>query len=186
MLDGTLFSISLPDIKRPDKTSALIISGCSVHINDENYIYSEFDELNFCSLNSNDYENGKISIEIEFENTFEDPYFIFYAQCFTIRVSTGLVIKTNKCPYAKMTNNYSKVNKNGKVVLGFEYYFKTDDEYNKILNCKVFCIEGFIAVNKKSNVYGFVCKTQKDNEWIMQDGNTYRIYKYTNIDDLFH
>lgn len=80
--------------------------------------------------------------------------------------------------------NFTKVTKEGKIALGLEYYFTTQREYNLLLNCESFCVEGFVAFKKKTNVY--VCTEKTDCGWKMTEGNTYQINKRVNIENLYH
>ncbi|NLL73632.1 MAG: hypothetical protein GX237_08910, partial [Clostridiales bacterium] len=73
MLDTTLFNINLPPIEinvnKPGDTS-LILTGCRVELS-ENIVYSELDELNYYSLNCNDYNYGRADIELSYEKVFK-------------------------------------------------------------------------------------------------------------------
>jgi hypothetical protein len=189
LLNTTLFNVNIsvePSNKPND--NALVLSGCRVTLLEET-AYSEFDELNYYSLNSNDYGVDGINIELSFENIFNNPYFKFWARCITIRTDKQVLCKIN---YNSMVNtamdhNFSKVTKEGKIAIGLGYYFRSQEEQNQILNCKSFCVEGFIALKEKKNVYGFMCRIDKVNDcWQMSEGNTYKIYKHVNISKLYH
>jgi hypothetical protein len=178
----TIFSIQLPN--KEVKNKALVISGCNAILTDEKTVYTELDELNFSNLNINDYGLWTLNIEFSFVNNFDDPYFEFYAGCFAIRTDTGLCIKKNGYPHLKC---FSKINKDNKVSVGILYYFKSEEEKNKIENCNMFCIEGNIAIGKKSNVYGIMCRLSRTDEvWQVIDANTYRTHKGTSIGSLVH
>lgn len=188
MLDTTLFNVQL-SIPQTRVNKSLILTGCIANLLPEKDVYSEFDHLNFYPLNCNDYDFGRVDIEFCFENSFDNPYFEFYVKCFAIRTDTGVLrkIDINSTPKKFMTPNFSKVNMDNKLVMGISYYFESEKERIKVEKCKQFCIEGFIALKKKTNVYGVMCKIENlDNVWHMVSGNTYRIYKRTNIDDLWH
>lgn len=184
MLDNTitLFSVQLPEASVKNK--ALVLTGSSAVFYSNNDVYSELDDLNFSYLNNNDYGMGYMDIEFKFENNFDDPYFKFYTGCFSIRTDNGVTIKLNGFPNRE---NYSKINKDNKVVVGIHYYFSSEEEINNFKNCNMFCAEGFIAINKKENVYGVMCKLSKNKEkWCVIDSNTYKIYEHQNICNLFH
>lgn len=187
MLDTTLFNVNLPDVPTSEG-KALVLSGCRVVLA-KDIPYSELDELNYYSLNCNDYGYGRTEIELSFENKFSDPYFKFYIQCVAIRTDNAILCKTNRnlMHKALMPNNYTKITKNGKVALAIGYYFKSPKERELLINCQSFCIEGFVALKRKTNVYGFMCRIeQTDNGWKMSEGNTYQTYKHVNIRGLYH
>ncbi len=184
MIDNTfkLFEIHLPETSAKNK--ALVLNGSSAFLYASKNVYSELDELNFSDINKNDYGFGFMDIEFFFDNNFFNPYFNFYAGCFSIRTNNGAKIKLNG--YAGM-KYYSKINKNNKVVVGIRYYFKNKEDIKHFESCKLFCIEGFIAIKKKRNVYGIMCRLIKDEEqWSVVDCNTYRTYKYKKITSLRH
>jgi len=187
MLDTTLFNLSLPD-NSSKESDALILSGCRVVLGGASP-YSELDELNYYPLNCNDYECGRTDIEFSFDNSFKASYSKFFIQCVSIRTDDKLLCKINKNPLPKflLNNNYTKITKSGKIAFGLSYYFKSKEEKEQLLNCKLFCVEGFVALNKKTNVYGFMCLIKKKNNgWELVEGNTYKIYKDTNINNLYH
>lgn len=187
MLDATLFNVSLPEVSVGSKKT-LVLSGCRVKLT-QDQPYSEFEELTFYSMNNNDYGCGKAEIELFFDNRFSNPYFKFYMQCITIRTNSKLLIKSNINTMSNVVleHRYSKVTKDGKVSFGLGYFFRTEKERQMLRNSESFCVEGFIAIGRKRNVYGFVCQMRKRNgEWILTDGNTYKIYKRTNIQTLAH
>ena len=184
MLDSNI-TLLKTEIKNIDvRNESLLLSGCNVKLHKNEEIYSEFDELNFSYLNSNDYGCWNMEIELCFENNFKNPYQEFYARCFTIRTDNGIRIKINGDNSDK---TYSKVNKDNKFVIGIGYFFSSEEEKEKILNCKLLCLEGFVALQKKKNVYGIMCRLCKDNDlWEVMDANTYRISKGISILNLFH
>lgn len=187
MFDTTLFNVSLPSITTNENKS-LIISGCRVVL-PETIEYSELDDLNYYRLNSNDFNSGRADIELSFENGFKDPYFIYYVQCVTIRADKKIICKINRNRSQEILklNNYTKVTKEGKLALGISYYFKTEAERSLLLHCNSFCIEGFVALKSKTNVYGFMCRVDRvQGDWVISEGNTYRIYRHTNIRYLAH
>lgn len=186
MLDTTLFSVSIPS--SPIQNKSLILSGCRMTF-PEGQEYSEFDELAYYALNNNDYEYGRVDIEISCENNLRDPYSRFYISCIAIRADSKVLCKINQnsTPQILLLPNYTKVTSNGKMAFGISYYFRSELERTLLLNCKSFCIEGFVAFKKKDNGYGFMCRVERPNEqWVMREGNTYRIYRSVNIEHLQH
>lgn len=180
-----LFDVNLAN-SNTSQNNALILSGCKVKLNA--VPYSELDELTYYYLNNNDFGYGIIKIELNFENTFINPYFDFYIQCVSIRADNKTICKIDKNPSSiSNKHNYTKLNKWNKLSLGVRYNFRSIDERDDILNCSSFCIEGFVALKNKTSVYGFMCHVQKiDNEWYLIDGNTYKPYKNVHINSLHH
>ncbi len=187
MLDFTLFEINLPPKENNYKSSTLILSGCKAVIYDK-IAYSEQNEQNFYPLNNaNDF--GKLDIELSFENTIKNPYSKFYVRCVTIRTDNEKIcaINKNKSEHFLKFNNYTKITKEGKIAVGITYFFKSDEEYQKLLNCNSFCVEGFVSFKNKTTVYGFVCRAiNKTNSWELVDGNTFRTNLHTNIESYLH
>lgn len=189
-----------------NKNNALILSGCKLSIL-ENITYSELDENNYIYINDNDYGCECINIELNFDNNYKNPYFEFFLNCITIRVDNKILFKdldTNYTHYKLYTKrkvnkvlakkkvdrrykSYTKINKNGKLSIGVGYFFKSKEEYKIIKECNSFIIEGFIALNKKNNIYGFMCEVKKEEDlWFLSEGNTYKIFKNSKIDELSH
>lgn len=187
MFDTTLFNVNIPvKLTGDGRSKALVLSGCRVVVS-ENIPYSEFDELNYYALNCNDYGHGRVDIELSFENSKIDPYFEFFIQCVTIRTDKSVLCKVNQNRVANPYGNFTKVTKEGKIALGLEFFFRTQSEYELLMNCESFCVEGFVAFKKKTNIYGFMCRTEKtDSGWRMTEGNTYQINKRVNIEKLYH
>lgn len=179
----TLFSVNISnDINNTN--NALILSGCKLLMLDD-IKYSELNENNYFYLNNNDYGYSCMNIDINFDNNYNNPYFNFYVNCITIKIDNKI--------YLKKTNNdcnqevYTKINKNGKLSIGIGYFFKSLEEIKTVEGCNSFMIEGFIALNKKNNVYGFMCEILNDkNTWKLLEGNTYKLYKKIKIDLLNH
>ena len=188
MLDSTvnLFNVSVSPVeKKSNKT--LILSGCRVVLAEES-IYSEIEEFNFYLLNSNDYGFGLMSLEMFFEGDICD-YSSFYIKCVTLRINGKPIFKIDKGPVASRSLNkyYTKITKDGTMALGVDYFFRTEEERQAILNCNSLCFEGFMALKNKLNVYSFVCKAQKSgSEWSLLEGNTYKITKFHTIDSFVH
>lgn len=186
-INKTLFNVSL-STHYSNESTALVLSGCKVILS-EDIPYSELDELSCYYLNNNDYDCGRIIVELYFNNYFIDPYFEFYIQCVSIRADNNLLCKINKnLKQQTMGNkNYTKITKEGKLSIGIGYFFKSQRECEMLFNCKSFCIEGFVAPKKKNNVYGFMCCVEQNaDEWILDEGNTYRINKNISINNLYH
>lgn len=187
MLDGpvikTLFNIVLPN-NIVSNNEVLILSGCKTAVA-ENKIYSEFEELNCCFLNANDYNCGNMIIHLFFDYAFKNPYLRFYVNCISIRTNDGILCKVDGV--SLHDENFTKITKEGKLSICIGYFFRSEREYAKIINCKSFCVEGFAAFGKKNNVFAFMCSIeQNENGWMLSDGNTYKIYKKVNISKLRH
>ncbi len=183
-----LINVNLP-ARTINQNKSLVLSGCQVIMSEGVLPYSELDELSYYYLNNNDYNFGETKIELFFDNNFENPYLEFYIQCVSIRADNNTLCKINKNLSSKIMKKtyHTKIKRDGKVALGVGYFFRTEKEKSYLINCKSFLIEGFLALNKKSNVYGFMCCVEKtENGWSLREGNTYRIYNNNSIDDLYH
>lgn len=186
MFDNTinLFNVQLPQLEV--KNNALVLSGCNSNISTDKKIYSELDELNFICLNSNN-GYGYIEIELCFDNNLKNPYIPVFGRCFTIRTNNGVLIKLNGPLYDRVERYFSKVSRENKFVIGICYFFSSEEEKESIIKCNYFCIEGFIALRKKRQVYGVMCRLNRiENDWKMIDANTSRISKYNHINSLYH
>lgn len=184
MLDNKMILFEIQNEKSAATNKSLILSGCNAILFPEKTVYSELDDLNFSFLNSNDYGFGCINVEFCFENNLKEPYVGFYSACFSIRTENEIVIKINGDPKAK---SFSKINKDNKFVLGISYYFRSEIEREKILNCNIFCIEGFVSLDTKTNIYGIMCRLmKKEGNWSIEDANTYRIYEKNIITNICH
>lgn len=181
-----LFNVNVSsELKSSGK--CLILSGCRVDLSDES-AFSEIDMQSFYLLDRNDYGFGRMFLELAFDGDVF-PYARFYMKCMTLRVNGFPFFKIDQGPsFARLVEkNYTKINKDGKMVLGVEYYFKSAEERAKLLNCDSFCFEGFLALKHKFNVYSFVCKVCKADEgWSLQEGNTFKTTKYESIDGFWH
>ncbi|MBE5968451.1 MAG: hypothetical protein E7255_16105 [Lachnospiraceae bacterium] len=129
-------------INSNSENESLILSGCRVVL-PEKIEYSELDELSYYTLNCNDYDYGRMDIELNFENGFKDPYFKYYVQCVTIRADKKAICKINRNRSREVLklNNFTKITKEGKLALGISYYFKSLAERSLLLQCNSFCIE---------------------------------------------
>ncbi len=165
------------------KNDALVLSGCKVKfLKDVNY--SELDENNYIYINNNDYNCDAINIELNFDYNYKKTYFEFYINCIAIRIDNKAIFKDNIYNKYKV---YTKINKNGKLSIGIGYFLKSLDEHKEIKECKSFLIEGLIALDKKKNVYGFMCEVIKEKDsWNLSEGNTYIIHKKTKINNFYH
>lgn len=192
-INTTLFGINLQN-NASAQNNALILSGCKVTLV-ESKPYSELEEMNCCYLNSNDFACGSVAVELYFDNIlYKNPYVKFFVNCISIRTDKGVLCKLNVNP-SPYEENYTKITKDGKLSIGIGYFFRTVEEKKALNSCNSFCIEGFVALKKKKNVFGFVCCVQKapkneqkptENDWVLTDGNTYKIYKKANIYGLHH
>ncbi len=180
MLDiGFEFSPNF-EFKGEKKIDELVISSCAVHYFSDNRLWSSFDELSYNCLNYNNYGLGVIDFEIGFTGYKGSAYPKVYTKCFRLFTDNEKLIKP-----MKYTNEYSlsKINQKGELVIGIRYYFRTEEEVNKLLNCSQILFESFLALGKKTNTYAFACQMQKDddNSWKCTYANTYRMRKKDNI-----
>ena len=166
------------------KIDEIVISSCSIHYFENNRLWSCFDELSYNCLNHNNYGLGVIDFEIGFTGYKGKSYPKVYTKCFRLLTDEKTLIKP-----MKYTNEYSlsKINQKGELVVGIRYYFRTEEEVNKLLNCSQLLFESFVALGKKTNTYAFACQMHKDNNnnWICSYANTYRMRKKDNIKYLF-
>ena len=187
MLDAnyTLLSYVANNNQKINKVlKALILETCRVYVFSQGRVHSEFEELSFDYLNSNDFGFGTLQIEFEFVNgVTENPYPDFYTKCFKIRTDNDLTIKPIKIGNQK---SYSKVNEQGNLVIGISYYFTSESEIEKIGKCESLLVEGFISLDKPSNVYGVMCQLSKnsDNKWSITSSYTYKPSYAKNIKNL--
>lgn len=192
MLDNkikTLFCVNIENNKINDihKNTALILSGCEVTLSED--IYSEMKEMNCYYLNNNDYGYDSFTIELYFENNLVNPYLQFYLSCISIRIDNSYICKINRNLSYKTSKNkfYTKINKDGKISIGLGYHFTSYEEYLILNNCKSFIIEGYLALEKKNNVFGFMCHVIKSHDnWLMYKGDTHKVYKKNNINNFIH
>ncbi len=188
MLD-VIIKTEIPLISKAEESNnsqELTLTGCKV-VHYESGFYSIIDDLNFYRLNSNDYNLGRIDIELSFQEEIKNPYTTFEFRCITFQTDLGVARKikgvTNLHKFS--SKSYTKVSKDGKLVLGISYYFPDEETKNGILNCKAFALDGFFCLGSKRNVYSFSCATKKVNDnWILDVGNTSKIYKFTHINNL--
>ena len=85
--ETTLFSVSLQNGAENSTDERLILCSCKAKMFEKPY--SEFDELTFALLNSNDYGHGMVEFEFSFIEKLKNPYMDFYVSCF----SAGCLLK---------------------------------------------------------------------------------------------
>lgn len=183
MLDTNIDKLFPIEVVLPDNKDVLpkglLLRACKVYILDQNRIYSDFEDQTFDMLN---YNNGYGAIDIEFaldNNIVREGYPKFYTKCFVIRTDTGFFIKPMKF---RNTPSCSKINQRGELVIGIRYYFRDDSEIEKIINCKSFLVEGFIALGKCTNVFGIMCQLiRRKNNWEITSAYTYKPQGAKNI-----
>lgn len=193
MLDAkiTLFDVKIQRISPNFDSNRLVLNSCKAIVYENTY--SEFNELNFANINDVDLKYGCIEYEFGFDEKFKDPYKKFFISIFEIKGDMlKFPIKIDPPRPSIKTKpffpeNYTKVNKNGNMVLGVRYYFRNYEEKRALLDGKEVLIEGCIALGKRYNIYGIMCRIKKgEKEWILEEANTYRIHKNTDIYSLWH
>lgn len=184
MLDTEIkfFEVQLPS--KQVKNEALVFNGCNAYIKDSKTIYSEFEELNFCYLNANDYNANSLEIEFCFENCLDQPYHWFYANCFSIRTDNNAIIKLDS---SNLSKALSKVNMKNQMVLGVGVFFRKKEEYQLVKKCNSILIEGFLALDKYNNTYALSCKLERENgTWNVIYGNTFKMKEKDDIRSKVH
>lgn len=166
-----LFNLSLvPNFQNLAQGSTLQVVSCSVLVdNIKKTPYSELQELNRCLINSNN-GFGDVVVEVGFVNKFKNPYFKFWGNCVSIRADDSVICKIDGI----FDDGISKVDKNGNVVIGVEYFFRDEDIRQKVLSCRSFCLEMFLALEKKNNVFALRCEFEKDSVWETTVADTYK------------
>ena len=176
MLDAkfdSIFSVGVAvNEKGEEIANSLLIRACKINLFLDKQIYSELDEQTFDAINSNN-GFGMIDVEFVFESKITtESYPVFFTKCFVMRTDTDFLIKP-----MKMKNNpaYSKVDQAGHSVVGIRYYFRDEEERERMLKSNRILVEGFIALEKTKNVYGVMCQMKRDNEkWELSAAYTYR------------
>jgi len=170
-------------IPREKKIDELVISSCSIHYFSDNRLRSEFDELSYNCLNCNDYGFGVLDFEIGFTGYRSVAYPKVYTKCFRLLTDKKTLIKPLK--YTNFSS-LSKINQKGELVIGIRYYFRTQEEVIELINCRQLLFESFIALDKKTNTYGFACQMHRDDNgnWECEYANTYRRRRKDNITSL--
>lgn len=187
-MKNSIVSLSLELPSRPMRSAEiLILNGIKISNTDD--IYSEIEEQNCFALNSNDYGFGRIDFELMFE-PIKISYSSFWAGCVSIRTE-NLKIKVNPPleSYIKRTTTQclTKVSYENKMVVTLSYFFTNAEEKAKFLCAKSFLVEGFLALENQSNVYGFLCKVENhNNEWYFTEGYTNLPVEKTSIDRMVH
>lgn len=187
-MKNSIVSLNLVLPSRPaESTELLILNGIKISNTDE--IYSEIEEENCFALNSNDYGFGRIDFELLFE-PIKMSYSGFWVGCVSIRTE-NLKIKVNP-PLGSYTKKstaqcLTKVSFENKMVVTLSYFFTNAEEKDQFLDAKSFLVEGFIALDNQSNVYGFLCKVEnRNNEWCFTEGYTNRPVEKTSINRMVH
>ena len=181
----TVFEVHMP--WQEGKNESLVLIGCNAYLKsgewEETDVYSEMEELSYSYLNSNDTMGRKLEIELCFSNNQKNAYQCFWANCFSIRTDSGLVLKLCKRHWDKA---YSKVNMNNEMVLGVGCFIEKN-VYEKMLNAKNIVIEGCVALEKYSNTYGVSVQLKKEeNDYKLKYANTYRFAKCDDIRNKVH
>lgn len=195
IIDGKIVLFDIHDIvKERSSSNRLVFNSCKAIIYDKTY--SEFDEMTFANLNHNDYGFGYIEYEFSFKESFNTPYMEFFVSCFAFRMNLlGYPIKLNglRPPKARRLRElltpptYTKVNKYGEMSFGIRFFFRSLEERDAMLNCDRLCIEGNVSFGGKRNVYDIMCRIKKENDdWIVDEANTYRTHKNYHIYSLYH
>lgn len=164
------------------KIDRLTITSCSIHMFSDNRIWSAFEEQTFNRLNSNDYGLGVIDVEIGFSGYSGTAYPQVYTKCFDLRTDNGLQIKPMK---SHNIPSESKVSQRGETVIGIRYFFKREEEIEKLSTCNRLMLECFIALKEEKNTYALMCQLKKeDGTWHAEFANTYRPAYAKNIKGL--
>lgn len=172
------FNVSLefkPEIVMPQKGTIdqLIISSCALHYcGSDNRILSDYEDLCFNELNPYEVGFGFLDIEVGLTGYSGTPYPKVYTKCFRLFTDNWMLIKP-----MKMTNQTSdsKVNRRGETVIGFRYYFQSQEEIDKLRTCGKLMFDSFFALNSPKNTYALACQLcKKDCGWAADYANTYR------------
>ena len=186
MLDAQIDKVFSIEATLPSKTDrvpkVLLLRACKITIFGEGQIYSELDEQTFDALNPNS-GCGTLDIEFVFDNNIvKEGYPRFYTKCFVMRTDTNESIKPMK---SRNSPNSSKINQNGELVIGVRYFFRDKIEIDKIKKCGELMIEGFIAIDKPTNVFGIMCQLRKEETgWEITSAYTYKPEYVKNIKNL--
>ena len=186
MLD---FNISLelkPDITAMYKgpVDALVITSCAMHMfSNDDRMYSDFEAQTFNVMNYSADRFAFLDVEIGLTGYSGKPYPKLYTKCFTLFSDNYELIKP-----MKMNDNTSetKINQRGETVIGMRYYFRSEEEMLKLIQCKKLLLECFFALDKPHNTYGLMCQLEKaDGNWAIKYANTYKPGYARNIKHLF-
>lgn len=185
MLDKNTTLLSINTAVKNEKESqqkVLLLRGCKIYAFSKDRIYSELEEQTFDTLNSNE-GYGVLEIEFSFDHSIiSKNYPQFYTKCFVIRTDTDVRIKPMK---TSNRSNNSKVNQNGDLSLGVSYYFRNASEVEKVKKCNSILVEGFIALDKPTNVFGVMCQLEKtEGGWEIASAYTYKPKYAKNIKSL--
>lgn len=176
MLDANIDKIFSIEATLPSKAESaskvLLLRACKIYIFDSNRIYSEFEEQTFDALND-DRGYGVLDIEFVLVNSIvKEGYPQFYTKCFVMRTDAEEFIKPMKFSSHPTS---SKINQKGELVVGVRYYFRDEREIEKIVTSNSLLIEGFIALEKPTNVFGIMCQLHKGKKrWKITSAYTYK------------
>lgn len=181
---NTIFSVNLMPVSLnlgKVKNDMLVLSGCSTSFIDKTN-YSEFEELNSYTLNSNDYNCGRIDVELCFEST-RYQYEKFWAHCFSFRQDDSVI----KIDGINTSHSYTKITMDGKMALTISFYLRNKKEFESMARSGRYCFEGFIAIGNKKNVYGIMCVIERqDDNFLLMAGNTFKTHNNISIEQLVH
>lgn len=185
----TIFNINI-NAEKQNTANRLVIASCKAIMKSKTY--SELEDSNYAYLNNNDYNQGFVDFTVSFLDLYSNPYMQFYISCFSLRGFTetqSYTLKVN-CPRPKNALNaiyHTAINENGNLSIGLRYHFQNKEERDLLLNSKEISIEGNIALGRKSNIYDVLIRAIKENnEWKIENANTYRTHKHTSIYNLYH
>lgn len=187
-MKNSIVSLNFELPSRPIQSAELLILN-GIKISNTDDIYSEIEEQNCFALNSNDYGFGRIDFELLFE-PIKTSYSSFWVGCMSIRTE-NITIKVNPSlgSYTKKAASQclTKVSFENKMVMTISYFFTCAEQKAQFLDAKSFLVEGFLALKKRTNVYGFLCKVEnRNNEWSFTEGYTNRPSDRTSIDRMVH
>lgn len=181
-------SLALPS-KANKEFDSLILNGIRISLGDG--LYSEIEEQSCFALNKNDYGVGLVEFELQFE-PIKEPYCPFWIGCTSIR--TERKIYKLDPPLSSFKTNFdqtcqTKITYENKMAATITYFFESEEDKADFLQSRAFLIEGFIALKKQDNVFGFLCKVERDDQeckWNFTEGYTNRPLKKATIAQFIH
>ena len=161
----------------------LVITSCALHYcGSDKRIISDFEDLCYNTLNGYNQGFGFLDIEVGLTGYTGEPYPKVYTKCFLLFADTYLYIKPRKLTNEK---SESKVNQRGETVIGFRYYFCSEEEVQKLGSAERLMFDSFFALEKPTNTYALACQLKRNgNEWTAVYANTYRRKEKENIKGL--